>query len=265
MLLTMPWFLSILGGRVNIDPRTGEPNYKGSPKLDPGNMFNSGVTISKLVHMEAYIMLLTAMTYLVLQVPGMMYLDKSRAEQAAGEKIFAQIGACLCLLFFCGYMYLQYQHSGAPDSLQDKSRDEYVHWAIANKKITLLGVMLTEYEAEVRERGSGVSPRSGSPNHKLDTVDETTALKSGQGQRRSSTSSADTFSNRFMTRLRKILRPFFKVYDADGNDSLQLDELRVLLEDLGESLSRQEVLEVFSKFDTNKNGSIDYEEFVQVQ
>jgi hypothetical protein len=56
MLLTMPWFLSILGGRVNLDPKTRLPNYKGSPKLDPGNsdLFNSGVTISKMVHMEAY-------------------------------------------------------------------------------------------------------------------------------------------------------------------------------------------------------------------
>jgi hypothetical protein len=257
MLLTMPWFLSILGGRVNLDSKTRLPNYKGSPKLDPGNsdLFNSGVTISKMVHMEAYIMLLTAMTYLVLQVPGMMYIDGSRAEQAAGEKIFAQIGACLCLLFFCGYLYLQYLHSGAPDSLQDKTRDEFLASAIAQKKVTLLGVMTTEYQAEVRERKDR---RAGSPYHKLATVEEGTPIAAG------ARAGGDGFSERFMKRLRKILRPFFRAYDTDDSGNLQIDELRVLFEDMGESLSRQEVLDLFSKFDSDKNGSIDYDEFVQV-
>ena len=71
------------------------------------------------------------------------------------------------------------------------------------------------------------------------------------------------FSDRYMKRLRKILRPFFKVYDADNSNSLQIEELRVLFEDMGEKLTRAEVGDLFAKFDTDKNGSIDYEEFVQ--
>jgi hypothetical protein len=255
MLLTMPWFLSILGGRVNLDPTTNMPNYKGDPKLDPGNngLFSSGVVLSKIVHIEAYIMLLTSLTYLVLQVPGMIYHDQSRAEQAAGEKIFAQIGACLCVLFFCGYLYLQYLHSGAADSLQDKSRDEYLHDAIAKKKVTLLGVMMTEYQAEVRERRD---KRAGSPYHKSGTAEESAALAIGRA-------SGGDFSDRYVRRLRKILRPFFRAYDTDGSGTLQIEELRVLFEDMGESLSRQEVVDHFSKFDTDKNGSVDYDEFVR--
>ena len=35
MLLTIPWALAIIYGRVNIDPATNIPNYKGSPKLQP--------------------------------------------------------------------------------------------------------------------------------------------------------------------------------------------------------------------------------------
>lgn len=237
---------------MNIDPATNLPNYKGSPKLDPGNFdfSRSGIAVSKMVHMEAYIMLLTAMTYLVLQIPGMMYHEESTAKQAEGEKLFAQIGACLCLLFFCGYLYLQYLHSNTPDSLTDKSRDEYVRSAIAQKKITLLGVMMTEYQAEVRDRRD---KRAGSPYHKPGSVEEGTGLTSG-----------NDFSQRFIRRLRMILRPFFLAYDADNSGNLQLEELRVVLEDMGESLSRQEVMDLFSKFDTDKNGSIDYDEFVQV-
>jgi len=39
MLLTVPWFLSILGGRVNLDQR-GEPRYK-APKLTPADNVSS--------------------------------------------------------------------------------------------------------------------------------------------------------------------------------------------------------------------------------
>lgn len=255
MLLTMPWFLSILGGRVNLDPRTNTPLYKNIPKLDPpGNfdLFTTGVTISKMVHMEAYVMILTSMTYLVLQIPGMIYINDTKAEQAAGEKIFAQIGACLCLLFFLGYLYLQYHHSNTPDSLQDQTRDRFLREAIAQKKVSLLGVMLAEYKAEVKER----QERGGatSPYHKLGTAEENASFAPH--------TSHPNFSERFIKRLRKILRPFFNAYDVDGSNSLQIDELRVLFEDMGESLTKAEVNEVFSKFDVDKNGDIDYDEFV---
>lgn len=256
MLLTIPWFLSILGGRVNLDSRTMQPNYKGSPKLTPPgnfNLFNNGVLVSDLVHMEAYVMMLTALTYLVIQIPGMMYLEGTRAEQAAGEKVFAQFGAGLCLFFFVSYMILQYRHSGAPDTLQDKTREEYIASAIASRKVTLLGVMLTEYKAEARER---LESRAASPYHKVSTIDETTSFSPR-------TTNPPDFSDRYMKRLRKILRPFFKVYDADNSNSLQIEELRVLFEDMGEKLSRAEVGDLFDKFDTDKNGAIDYEEFVQ--
>ncbi len=46
MLLTLPWFLSVLAGRVNIDAVSGLCVYKGgfiyrtSSKLTPKNSFN---------------------------------------------------------------------------------------------------------------------------------------------------------------------------------------------------------------------------------
>mmetsp|Transcript_35920 Transcript_35920/g.61852 ORF Transcript_35920/g.61852 Transcript_35920/m.61852 type:complete len:575 (-) Transcript_35920:547-2271(-) len=255
MLLTIPWFLSILGGRVNLDKK-GVPNYKGTPKLTPpGNfdLFNNGVQVSDMVHTSAYVMLLTSLTYLVIQIPGMYYLEGSRSEQAAGEKKFAQFGAGLCVLFFVGYMTLQYRNSGAPDTLQDKTRDEYIAQAIAAKKVTLLGVMLAEYKAELRER---LENRATSPYHKVSTADETTSFSPRAAN-------PPDFSDRYMKRLRKILRPFFRVYDADDSNSLQIEELRVLFEDMGEKLTRQEVADLFDKFDADKNGSIDYDEFVQ--
>jgi Ca2+-binding EF-hand superfamily protein len=258
MLLTMPWFLSVIGGRVNLDAKTNEPLYKNHPKLDPPDHFTLttvGVELGGMVHIEAYIMILTSLTYLVLQIPGMMYINNTKAEQAEGEKIFAQIGAGLCLFFFAGYLYFQYQHSNTPDSRQDQTRDEYVRNAIAQKKITLLGVMMTEYKAELRERMEAANTSS---YHQLNTsATETTSFS------RSNSVHPTEFSDRYMKRLRKLLRPFFKVYDVDNSNSLQLDELRVLFEDLGESLSKQEVNDIFVKFDKDRNGEIEYDEFVE--
>ena len=70
MLLTIPWFLSVVGGRVNIDPDTQQPRYR-APKLTPPNSFHltlTGVALSPLVHLEAYVMVLTCLSYLILQV-----------------------------------------------------------------------------------------------------------------------------------------------------------------------------------------------------
>eukprot|EP00601_Ochromonadales_sp_CCMP2298_P006487 CAMPEP_0173202514 /NCGR_PEP_ID=MMETSP1141-20130122/19019_1 /TAXON_ID=483371 /ORGANISM="non described non described, Strain CCMP2298" /LENGTH=235 /DNA_ID=CAMNT_0014127895 /DNA_START=90 /DNA_END=794 /DNA_ORIENTATION=- len=135
MLLTLPWFLSIVGGRVNIDPFSLLPDYR-SPKLTPQDnwdLFSTGVSVSPSVHMEAYVMMLTALTYLLLQLPGLAYLHNTVAEQAEGERMFAYVGAVCCLVFFCGYLYLQYLHCAHPDGRQEQARDEVVRTAIAQK------------------------------------------------------------------------------------------------------------------------------------
>ena len=48
MLLTIPWCLSVIGGRVDLDDQ-GRPNYRKSPKLSPENVASlsaTGVAIS---------------------------------------------------------------------------------------------------------------------------------------------------------------------------------------------------------------------------
>ena len=52
MLLTIPWILSIMGGRVDMDKSTGLPTYSKRPKLTPGNnsLTGSGVLLSSDVN-----------------------------------------------------------------------------------------------------------------------------------------------------------------------------------------------------------------------
>jgi hypothetical protein len=60
MLLTIPWFLSILGGRVDLDSQ-GRPNYRKSPKLAPDNLWSfqtSGIALAGSVRSGAWFDLL---------------------------------------------------------------------------------------------------------------------------------------------------------------------------------------------------------------
>jgi hypothetical protein len=56
MLLTIPWFLSILGGRVDLDSQ-GRPNYRKNPKLSPENLWSlqtSGIALAGSVRSGAW-------------------------------------------------------------------------------------------------------------------------------------------------------------------------------------------------------------------
>ena len=144
MLLTIPWFLSVIGGRVNIDA-TGKANYS-RPKLSPpGHMSltQTGVALSKNVNVGSYIMMVTSLTYLLLQVPGMVYLNAVPEVQVLGEQKWALLGAFVCMFFFVGYLWYQYKISLAdlPDSTQTLTREQFYRDAISSGKITLLGVM----------------------------------------------------------------------------------------------------------------------------
>jgi hypothetical protein len=67
MLLTLPWALSILYGRVNLDPVSPQagggsssertPRYRGQPKLSPDRaqpLRTTGVAVSPSIHLNAW-------------------------------------------------------------------------------------------------------------------------------------------------------------------------------------------------------------------
>ena len=78
MLLTIPWFLSIYGGRVNINS-AGNASYKDSPKLRAdntsacGSLDTAGVAVTGGVKTGAKMMLMSTVSYLLLQGPGLKY------------------------------------------------------------------------------------------------------------------------------------------------------------------------------------------------
>jgi len=59
----------------------------------------------------------------------------------------------------------------------------------------------------------------------------------------------------------KELRDAFKVFDSDGNGSIDRDELKKLMTNLGQHLSDGEVDAMMELVDANNDGEISFEEF----
>ena len=72
MLLTIPWFLALLAGRVDLVD--GEPAYKkpkGVKKLTNESLTAGAISTDAAVPNSCVIMLITCVTYVIIQLPAM--------------------------------------------------------------------------------------------------------------------------------------------------------------------------------------------------
>lgn len=60
------------------------------------------------------------------------------------------------------------------------------------------------------------------------------------------------------------MRNAFRVFDIDGNGLIDADELRLTMQELGEKLTDRDVEAMIVAVDKNRDGKIDYEEFIQM-
>ena len=64
-----------------------------------------------------------------------------------------------------------------------------------------------------------------------------------------------------MEHVRILVRSFFYRYDSDHSGTISVSELKILLQDLGESMKTTEVSQLLSEFDRNKDNELSFEEF----
>ena len=64
-----------------------------------------------------------------------------------------------------------------------------------------------------------------------------------------------------MEHVRILVRSFFYRYDSDHSGTISVAELKILLQDLGESMKTTEVSQLLSEFDLNKDNELSFEEF----
>ena len=59
----------------------------------------------------------------------------------------------------------------------------------------------------------------------------------------------------------KVVSTGFSVFDVDGDGQISLDDLRTVMQSLGEQLTDDQLAEIIKEIDTNRDDSINYEEF----
>lgn len=230
MLLTVPWMLSIYGGRVNLD-EAGNANYvRGKnvraadfKKLDPPNRYlGTGINVGPSIAYSARIMLLTLISFLVIQVPAFAEkCGKTDDESKCNSpKYAALVGAILAALLFAFYLWDQARLAHTDDVKQDLI-DELRKQAVMSKLLSLRGIF-----------GATISDTEGN------IVVEA--------------------SNK---RFQNFLKPFFKRYDQDCSGEIDRSEFTLLVSELGEAPDKDTLNEMMKKFDTNNDGTISFDEF----
>lgn len=241
MLLTLPWFLSVVAGRVNIRA-DGVLTYHHRPhKLTPPDNFSldhTGVQPLSMVRVSGYIMIVTSFSYLVIQGAAIWSGTFFKAsETKAAIETAARMEhwpALFCFLvasfFFVWYLVDQVTNS----SLEEKDYfDSYVD-EVKQKAIRHGEISLTAAFQEIWSAAN--------------EADESTGL---------------TVESRKKDRLRALLRTFFNGYDHDGNHCIDRLELTNLMRDLGEYVTAEELAEMYEVVDANGDGQVELDEFVE--
>lgn len=61
---------------------------------------------------------------------------------------------------------------------------------------------------------------------------------------------------------RRDYKKVFEQYDSDNNGSIDWDEFRKLLTELNKEMSLEDKVAAFNEVDSNHSGRIDFEEFI---
>ena len=215
MLLTIPWFLCVLGGKVPV--RGGQPDYRG--KTDPSGDEGQGVTVSSLIRRNGLFMVISGLT---------LYSAPNFSNGTL-------IGAIACLSVFVLYLYRQYRDSQIDPSVVESMISEKRFEMIRSGQVSFRGAL----EDFVR-RGSTttVNPRtSGAPL-------------------------LENSPSPVVRGITDVLAHFFPIFDINKDGVISEEEFRLLMHELGESLSAEESRAIFAAADLDNSGSLEPAEFV---
>ncbi|CAB9504076.1 Calcium-binding EF hand family protein [Seminavis robusta] len=249
MLMTIPFSLSIFTGRVDLDPSTGMPNYFKKPKLTPGlgvdsTLFHTGISVTKDVHIGGYVVAVTSIPFFMIQVPGMFIrgpLEEVTPEIAATQKYWALAGMLVCIAFFVGYLY--YQVLSSNEGAARMKRVEATKQQLLKGKVSLSGAFFdTVKMASSRQLNTG----------------STRGYESIQQE----VEDSKAMPPQVREYLKEVLLEPFHIYDSNHNGNLDKKEFKYFLRDFHETIKDEDVDEIYKQFDTDENGIITFDEFI---
>lgn len=217
MLLTIPFALSVYGGRVDIED--GQTNYFGKPKLTPKtfseDLKESGVTITEAVRHGGLLMALTTIPYFLIQVPA-LFLHGPKEEVAEGEHWWSLAGLIVCLGGLVLYMHTQLKMSRAGED-RDK-RMAVMKKVLKRGKMSLSGIAKSVVENEGQMAGIAAS------EYQSISTDDSKYPPPAVAKY-----------------LKELLADAFRTYDHNGDGSLDRHETQVFFRDFHEAISEEEV------------------------
>jgi len=239
MLLTIPWSLSILLGAVPVDGGVAVYSRR-QEKVNPCALSSFGVSPDATIRSNAYVMVATALLYLVIQGPAFQYATKPEyleppksAVASHTEHGFALAGLMLTTAAFVGYLVLMVRQSQQSSPVR-----EYRVTAVAlkalddNPHISLSGIIApiiadaAQFQANV-PAGQYVS------------------------------ASVMTIESVAKKKLAALLKPQFHKYDVDHDGKISVVELHMLLSDVGERLTINETRQWMERLDPDRSGEIE--------
>jgi len=239
MLLTIPWFFSLLAGRVSLDS-DGTGYYKKKEKLvaPKWSLLHTGTNVKPGLRYSAFMMIITSISYLLIQGPAFKYSGRTNEEsdssesdtvtssEVQSEHWWALAGFISSLVLFIVYLVYQVKTANS-ESKKDKIA-QVQHDAVCKSLMSVSAVFAEQLFS------------------KEDHPDERSELMM-QG----------TVKARFDS----LLREFFNRHDLDGNGVVDATEMKGLLADLGEYPTKEEFDTLMNQMDANHDGTIQYSEF----
>jgi Ca2+/Na+ antiporter len=238
MLLTVPWGLCVLKGRVQFGRIDNEPDYKAKD-TSVSTLSTSGVALSSAINHGARIMMITTLPYFLIQVPAFFVTGTDRVTVSYQEHIWALCGFLLCSTFFIVYMFTQIKDSN--DEAHKLKRMAVIKESLKKGAMSLRGALAREV---TRASLNGDVANGG--------MNETSTLKGGTG----------TLTPEVTTMLKGVLGEAFKNYDLNKSGFLTKDELGLVLADFHEAVPAHELDDVFNDIDKDGNGTICFDEFI---
>lgn len=243
MLLTVPWFLAVLAGRVNLRA-DGEPQYSHKPRLWPANNMSlnrTGVEPKGMVREAGRYMLITSISYVVIQGMALKagnYFSATQTKQttmktAQQEHTAAIVVLVVCLGFFAFYLYSQFNVTPEKKEYRGAVVERVTVQAIEAKSISLSAAF-----ADLRSLALSSHANVHSPLVEVESRENKKLLD-------------------------HVLKIFFNEYDRDSNGVIDSTELQHLMTDLGERLTEEELHKLHTWIDADKNGNITQHEFMR--
>lgn len=237
MLLTVPWIMCVYAGRVDIVRNS--PAYGKKPKLVAigvkTNLLQTGVAISTQVRQSSIVMMITTIPYFLVQIRACAFVRNiDFGTDMILERSWILWGFIISIAGFVSYMAFQVHSS-------NKGADRLKRLGIMKKLMNEDGISLSAVILADCAKPASLSHNGG--HYQAIGDEESVTIPDA---------------------VQDVLRDLFERYDQDKNGTLDRSEVKQILFDIHEynRISELELDDFFSKFDTDGDGQVGFEDFM---